>query len=346
MERGEEFSRKLTELLGGLGFGGRSWTSERLLGDGSDREFYRIHLGSDFSLIAVYNPGEAHQTLKENMAYLKIGEHFKGMPGLLPKIYGSSGLGELIVVEDLGDTRLFDLVGSGKEFLPYYEEAIEKLWAFQTQGIRGFDTHWCSQSPVYDEEVMLQKECLYFKRAFLEGVLGLRMEEDHLIASFYHIIDKAKEAEGFGLIHRDFQSRNIMVGEKGLRFVDWQGARIGPGGYDLASLLVDPYVSLDKGYRLYLYELYLCLFQTLFSAKRPTFERSFPYLMLLRNLQILGAFGFLYKVKGKPFFRAFIRPALDSLLGLIREMRDEGLSPLEDVAVIAAEVWTRQEGVE
>ncbi|MGD8388187.1 MAG: hypothetical protein PVG49_13680, partial [Desulfobacteraceae bacterium] len=59
------------------------------------------------------------------------------------------------------------------------------------------------------------------------------------------------------------------------------------------------------------------------------FEDTYPYLAIQRNLQILGAFGFLSRVRGKPFFEAFIAPAVHSLKGLLADLGDMHLSSLE-----------------
>lgn len=308
---------------------------KRLPGDGSDREFYRLIWKAGKSLILVHNPRKDEQGLRENRAYVMIGRHFERIGGILPRIYACSESGGLVLEEDLGDVRLFELVQKGNYVKSYYEEALEKLIFFQKMGLQDFDTSWCAQTTEYDELVMLEYECIYFRNAFLKGFLGLDIEEERLRDCFVRIVSKAKEAPKDSLIHRDFQSRNIMVSDSGIRFVDWQGARIGPGGYDLASLIVDPYVSLKEEQRIEFYEYYRRLCERYRHCLSKDFEETFRYLMLLRNLQILGAFGFLTKVKAKFFFLKYITPALCSLKEQLEGLKDPALDYLKKVTAEA-----------
>ena len=106
-----------------------------------------------------------------------------------------------------------------------------------------------------------------------------------------------------GLIHRDCQSRNIMVKEDRFYFIDFQGARPGPVQYDLASLLIDPYVALPNELQERMLEYGFEQFIRTQSIDRQRFFSGYQYCALSRNLQILGAFGFLAQVKDKPYFK-------------------------------------------
>ena len=95
-------------------------------------------------------------------------------------------------------------------------------------------------------------------------------------------------------------------------FIDFQGARVGPLQYDLASLLFDPYVSLSAGIRSDLLE-YTVNRLDLNGQRADQFVHSYRYCCLTRNLQMLGAFGFLSRVKGKTGFETWIPDALSTL---------------------------------
>jgi len=146
----------------------------------------------------------------------------------------------------------------------------------------------------------------------------------------------ASKAENHFLLHRDFQSRNIIIsdsGPSGLRIgiIDWQGARLGPLGYDLASLLIDPYTRLSSHQRAHIYHVYVQLLAGSRPQRVSSLERHYPYLAIQRNLQILGAFAFLSRVRGKVHFEAYLRPALESLARLLEELADPDLKTLRDV---------------
>ena len=51
------------------------------------------------------------------------------------------------------------------------------------------------------------------------------------------------------LVHRDFQSQNILIHDGQAHLIDFQGLRPGLAHYDLASLLYDPYVRLSPAER-------------------------------------------------------------------------------------------------
>jgi hypothetical protein len=104
-----------------------------------------------------------------------------------------------------------------------------------------------------------------------------------------------------------------MLKDGVVRFIDFQGGRLGPLGYDLASLLIDPYSSLPPDIQDDLLELYLRFIRNYFAVDEALFKRHYALLAFQRNMQIVGAFSFLYKVRQKLFFMDFIKPSLLSL---------------------------------
>jgi aminoglycoside/choline kinase family phosphotransferase len=171
----------------------------------------------------------------------------------------------------------------------------------------------------------------YFKEAFLGTYLGLGKDRPGLESNFEHLIEKSSQAEDRFFLHRDFQSRNIMITGKKIGILDWQGGRLGPLAYDVASLLIDPYTNLPAPEKDEIYEAYYQLLRRSQPRRLASFERSFPYLAIQRNLQILGAFAFLSKVRGKTCFETYIPSALRSLRHLLEELRDEDLGGLRDL---------------
>ncbi|HUT83967.1 MAG TPA: phosphotransferase [Thermodesulfobacteriota bacterium] len=301
-------------------------------GDGSKRLFWRITLPAlELSLIAMANPPTDETSRRENVAYVMIGKHLrvKGVP--IPEIYRYELERGWFVMEDMGHTSLQELVCSNKDPLPIYERVLRHLFRMQVEGAKDFDTAWCCQSERYDHAVMRRNEADYFRDAFLSKYLCIKNEWPELETSFNHLAGKASSSEGRFFLHRDFQSRNILVSEGDIGIVDWQGGRLGPLGYDLASLLIDPYTGLSPRQKNELYQSYLLLVQEHDAGEADSLERYFPYLAIQRNLQILGAFSYLTQVMNKRYFESYIPAALGTLYDLLYQVSDRELSPLRQL---------------
>jgi len=304
----------------------------RLPGDGSRRIFWRItSQRTGISLIAMANPPADDAARRENLAYLRIGRHLHSKGAPLPEIHRHDLEKGWFIMEDMGHTNLQYVVSSGDDPLPVYEKVLGHLFQFQIEGAAGFDPAWCCQTERYDRTVMLQYEAHYFRDAFLGRYLGLKGEWPELEAAFSHLAEKASRAGCGFFLHRDFQSRNIMLSKGNVGIIDWQGGRFGPLGYDLASLIIDPYTRLSRGQKNSVYRIYLALIKEHNPAWVESFERYYPYLAIQRNLQILGAFSYLTIVMSKTYFEAYIPEALRTLDGLLHHVRDQEISHLRDL---------------
>lgn len=329
---GEGFGVFLDSFLRDRGLSPSGAEFRFIPGDGSKRRFWRVVLsGEEAEFIAMENPPIDDFSRKENRAYLLIGRHLfeKGLP--LPEIYQVDLAAGWFVMEYLGEKSLQAAASDRQKRPELYCRVLETLLRMQVEGSLGFDICWTCQTPRYDREVMSRYEAEYFRDAFLGRYLGLKGDWPELGGPFRYLAERASGAGCEFFLHRDFQSRNLMVLETRIGVIDWQGGRLGPLGYDLASLLIDPYVGLDPAERDLLYRYYLDLLKDHDPEWVGPFEEHFPYLAIQRNLQILGAFSFLSRVRGKTYFEAYIPPALVSLEGLLLELGDPGLSPLLDV---------------
>jgi aminoglycoside/choline kinase family phosphotransferase len=171
--------------------------------------------------------------------------------------------------------------------------------------------------------------------AFLNTYLGRSVSFADLAGEFAQLADRALAFGVNGFMHRDFQSRNIMIRNGTGVIIDFQGGRLGPIQYDLASLLIDPYVDLPQIVQDQL--LAYCLQQI--GVTRPVephrFRKGYHYCCLTRNLQILGAFGHLSKVKGKTQFDAYIPTAVR---GLHQRLNRDSENEFPQLSAITSEV--------
>ena len=156
-------------------------------------------------------------------------------------------------------------------------------------------------------------ECRYFVEAFLNSYLGLTVDIRTLASEFSVLAERAERLACEGFMHRDLQSRNIMVKNNKPYLIDFQGGRIGPLQYDLAALLIDPYVDLPVDLQDDL-QGYCCEQTRQKEAIDPDlFNDGYDCCRLTRNLQMLGAFGFLSNRKQKTYFAQYIPVAVRTL---------------------------------
>ena len=288
---------------------------ERIQGDGSDRQWFRLR-AKNSSIIMADHGIHARSGQGEAAAFTDIGRHLHAAGVRVPEIFWSDPSSGLVFMEDLGGTRLQSAVlaaGSEREVAGIYRRVIDALLHMATAGSRGFDTGWTCQTPEYDRSVILENECRYFVEAFLNGYLERRVEYSTLAGEFEVLAENTLRHAHYGLMHRDMQSRNILLYRGEPCFIDFQGARIGPVQYDLASLLIDPYVHLSRNVRESLFDYACRRLAALSPLDRGDFQKGYECCCLTRNLQILGAFGFLTRVKRKPLFEQYIPAAVESL---------------------------------
>jgi len=114
---------------------------------------------------------------------------------------------------------------------------------------------------------------------------------------------------------RDFQSRNIMVHKNGIYFIDYQGCMQGPPQYDVASLLWQAKAQLPAAWKEDLLNGYIASLSKLPVPRMDEihFRRGYLQFVLLRMLQVLGAYGFRGLLEHKPHFISSIGPALKNL---------------------------------
>src|SRR5210317_1108162 len=294
-------------------------------GDGSSRLFFTIKMKASSYCGVLPSKEDTQKGLAEAHSTFNIGSHLKkrGIP--VPMIHGFDPVSGFILFEDLGETLLHNFLQNkkkgpadvfGRETVEMYKEIIEMLLFMQISGSVRFDRKWCWDTQRYDKKLMLEKESGYFEQAFCRDLLGMNNFPDGLTDDFKLLAARAGRQQSVYFLHRDFQSRNLMISSGKVRIIDFQGGRLGPLGYDLASLLIDPYAQLPPEVQEELLEHYLEHLCT-YGLDDLAFLKGYKSLALQRNLQILGAFAFLSGQKRKVFFKQFILPATLSLHHLL-----------------------------
>jgi len=307
---------------------------EHLKGDGSDRKWYRLKMGQK-SMILVDHGIKKSDRINEVDAFVNIGRHLfdRGLP--VPQIYEADTFAGYVFLEDAG---ILDLQTAVQQTAPIdkvvglYQRVIDLLTEFSASGVAQFDTAWCYQTPRYSQAMILEKECRYFVDAFLNTYLGLKIRFTDFKKEFEFLAENALKHALQGLMHRDFQSRNIMIKNNQIYFIDFQAARIGPIQYDLASLLIDPYVDLPQVIQTQLLTYAVQTLQRQLKLSADDFKRCYRFCSLTRNLQILGAFGHLTRTKGKTHFEQYIPTAAQTLRHSLKNHADNKLPLLGALA--------------
>lgn len=292
-----------------------------LKGDGSDRKWYRLK-SEKHSLILADHGLRTQDSVCEADSFVRIGQHLHSSGVPVPEIRFYDLFSGLVVSEDLGDVHLQDYLKSVRDPLSVYQAVIVLMIDMSVIGKQGFDPAWAYQSAMYDRQIILERECRYFTEAFLQGYLNKQVCYEELEEEFCFLADQILEFGINGFMHRDFQSRNIMVKKQKIYFIDFQAGRIGPIQYDLASLLIDPYMNLSDDFQKKLTSYCFEKLSAVMPIDKARFHTGYEYCRISRNLQMLGAFGFLSRVKGKTFFEQFIPIALKGLKKRLGEFED------------------------
>lgn len=307
-----------------------------LQGDGSDRRFFRLTLKPGRAVVAILPPLTAAPFSKEAASAAAISRHLTEKGVAVPRLLAFAPDSGLLLCEDAGDTHLAALVnnyrGNDDRIEALYLPVIEALLHMQIKGAEGFNVAWCWEAPRYDRRTMLEREGGYFLDSFCRNYHGLKVDNPAIMLDIERIISKIEnmyEKQGEYFLHRDFQSRNILVLADGsLRIIDYQAGRFGPLAYDLASLLIDPYVALSPALQQRLLDYYCQQLEQEFGLDSGLLRTSYGPLACMRNLQILGAFSFLFLQKKKVYFEQFIPAALSSLVRRLDEEWAADLSAL------------------
>jgi len=288
---------------------------------GSGRKFYRIEFSPEQTVVLVKYARE--QT--ENLRYVEIAEFLATHNVRAPKIYSHDPEEGLIWIEDLGENDLWShREESWASLRLLYHSALEdvaKLHRIPHSEFEEFARHLAAQ---FDAALYLWEQHYFMEHCLGRyfGIEGRKLDE---VAGLPRLKEIAERLATFPrvLVHRDFQSQNIIIREGQAYLIDFQGMRPGLAEYDLASLLYDPYMRLSADKRAELLEFYRRQANVADSA----LEEKLRLCAMQRLMQALGAYSYLGLVQGKASFLAHIPTAVNSLGKVIAEI--EGLESLE-----------------
>ncbi len=238
--------------------------------------------------------------------FLPVAKFLKATKINVPEIYHEIPHRRVALVEDLGDIDLFSLKGAPwEEREPYYRSALQQIdKLFYSKGPKDFEL-----MPPFDE-ALYRWEQEYFIEHLVEGLLGMDASE-LLESSEFTDMAKRLGASAKHLVHRDFQSQNLLLNDGKSWWIDFQGMRRGRQEYDIASLVYDPYMDHTAEDR----EKILDIWEDI-SEDRPE-ESIFRQCATQRLMQALGAFGNIIRNRGDQWYAPHVPVAARSLAEVI-----------------------------
>jgi aminoglycoside/choline kinase family phosphotransferase len=280
---------------------------------GSARKYFRLSNGK-ISLIGVYN-----QVQEENRAFKVFSDVFQECSLPVPKVLVQDDSNELYLQTDLGDLHLFDLVqrahqqgGFHESLTGFYEEALDYLIHFQLDAHPlipyniAFPIERFTRKAIHDD-------LLYFKYYFLKLHPEIQFNESKLDYDLSRFSTHCAAAPGDFFMYRDFQSRNIMIHEGKTWFIDFQGGRKGPLQYDPVSLLYQVKARIPEEVRQQLLSYYLKKLSQRIDIDDVQFLHFLPSFILLRLMQVLGAYGYRGIIQKKAHFLQSIPFAIEEI---------------------------------
>jgi aminoglycoside/choline kinase family phosphotransferase len=321
-----------------------------LAGDASSRRYYRARLqGADVppSVVVMELPaGSSLPLSSEELAVFKerpkelpfLNVHrFLGRIGVrVPRLYGHWEKQGLLMLEDLGDTALWDRVQglAPSEVLAWYRKAIDELLVLQIRGTAQRDDACIAFQQRFDFRLYMWE----FEH-FLEYGL-IKRSDAHVgnstlaqLRTVFTTIAERLDRQPACLNHRDYHSWNLMICDDAVAVIDFQDALLAPAQYDLASLLndriTDSVIRPDLESSLLRYYLE----RRAEAEKRPIDGDEFREIYLLsaiqRDLKVVGRFFYLDIIKGKPGYKKFIPATVRRLQrNLARLPQTETIVPL------------------
>jgi len=300
----------------------KSWANENVIKiiplaqSGSNRKYFRL-IGNTAIAIAVFGNNK-----KENKTFVTFAKHFYANSLPVPQILAEDLKSDIYLQEDLGDQSLFGFLtekGFTDEVNKYYREALTTLLKFQIEAGENLDYSICYPRDKFDEQSICW-DLNYFKYYFLK-LADVHFDEEKLEEDFSTLAEYLSKSKSEYFMYRDFQSRNIMIKEGELYFIDFQGGRKGALQYDVASLLWSARANLPMDQREELLDFYINELMKYEEVNETEFKNYYYGFVLIRILQTLGAYGYRGFYERKDHFLKSIPYAIENLEWIIENQK-------------------------
>lgn len=305
----QELEKRLMQLIQTFRPQSKIINLKKLAGEASYREYFRLTLDNNSKYIVMKMPaGQASVSEEvtkldqdfEDISFINLQKYLSSLSLPVPHIYAFSENQDLLILEDFGDQSLercvLDQNNSIKE--SYYKKAIDLLSQLQEKTSHNTDKSCMAFHKKFDEDLLIW-EMQHFLEYGIEDRLQIKVSDKH--RQDFHDLSQSlvkrivEMPQSF--VHRDFQSRNLIVFEDQLKLIDFQDALIGPYIYDLVALLRDSYINISDE----LCETLLNYYQEK-SAYGSALKSDFNTVTVQRKLKDAGRFQYIKTHKNNSSF--------------------------------------------
>ncbi|MEN9447655.1 MAG: hypothetical protein RJA25_945 [Bacteroidota bacterium] len=282
---------------------------------GSDR-IYFILKGTSHSAVGTYG-----KDTQENETFIHHTNHFRGKGISVPEIYIASKNKEYYLQENLGNISLYSIIkndGITESVTNYLKQVLQQLAYLQIHGTENFDFSTCYPIQEFNRSSMfwdLNSFKYYFAR-----VARVHFSEIKLNKDFHTLTDYLLKEPNQYFMFRDCQSRNVMILNDKPYFIDYQGGRKGALQYDVASLLWQAGAKIPPEKREELFDYYAKQVSNLITIHPQDFKERYYAFVLIRMLQVLGAYGFRGLIEKRAHFIESIIPALENVKWFLKNI--------------------------
>ncbi len=278
--------QKIEAWIDRLGY--RDYRLESVSGDASFRSYFRL-ITNDGTYIVM----DSSRDIDSIYPFIDVSVRLLKEDVQIPRTYKQDIEHGYLLLEDIGDVHLYDRLSDMSAKL-LYTKAIYEILNMQKVDTSGLD--------IYDGS-FLKFEMELMREWYVEKYYGIELdsEDENILDSIFTlVVDEVLSQPQGCFVHRDFHSKNIMLGKKGKLFtIDYQDAKVGSMMYDLASLLNDVYIKFDRDT---IVELILEFkeLKGISDVSNNRFIRWFDFMAIQRHIKILGIFARLKIRDNKP----------------------------------------------
>lgn len=288
---------------------------ELLKAAGSGRKYYRLS-GEAGTFI-----GTIGESVTENEAFFAIAASMKKNQILCPKVFMISGDKMCYLQSDLGNISLLDAISDGvkkgnfsAKSISLLINTIEQLPKIQFLVNKNLDYSVCYPDAEFTKEALMA-DLEKFRGCFLNHHEDVTYDRAAITKDFEKVCDDFIRTKGkyWGFMYRDFQTRNIMMRGINPAFIDFQGGRLGPCLYDVASFVYQARANFPDKLKSKLINAYIKKLNEYVEVNESEVREQLNFFVFLRMIQVLGAYGLRGYIEGKKMFLDSIPKALENV---------------------------------